>query len=113
MISQGIQSHSPLVQNMIGATLPVLDRAEGIWLYDESGKDYIDGCSGAVVANIGHSHPRVLKKIHEQAAKVTYAHRAAFVTNQQLELAQRLTKMTGFAGAWFVNSGSEAVEATL
>jgi len=113
MISQEIESHSPLVQNSLGAVLPYLQRAEGVWLYDTTGKDYLDGCSGAVVANIGHSHPRVLARIQEQAARVTYAHRGAFVTQQQIDLAQRLTQMTGFTGAWFVNSGSEAVEATL
>jgi len=113
MISQEIDSHNPLVQNSLGAVLPYLQRAEGVWLYDTTGKDYLDGCSGAVVANIGHSHSRILARIQEQAARVTYAHRGAFVTQQQIDLAQRLTQMTGFAGAWFVNSGSEAVEATL
>lgn len=113
MITKSTGYHSPLVQNAMGAILPRLERAEGVWLYDESGKDYIDGCSGAVVANIGHSHPRVLTAMQEQAANVTYAHRAAFCTQQQLDLASRLAELTGFAGAWFVNSGSEAVEATL
>jgi|SRR5699024_6283919 len=114
MISKKIESHSPLVQNSLGGTtLPYVERAEGVWLYDATGKDYIDGCSGAVVSNIGHSHPRVLATIQEQTARVTYAHRGAFVTQQQIDLAKRLTQMTGFAGAWFVNSGSEAVEAAL
>src|SRR5690625_6282320 len=108
MISQEIESHSPLVQNSLGAVLPYLQRAEGVWLYDTTGKDYLDGCSGAVVANIGHSHPRVLARIQEQAARVTYAHRGALVTQQQSDLAQRVTHMKELPGGWVSRSGSAA-----
>ena len=45
---------------------PFLDYGDGIYLFDESGKRYIDGSSGAMVSNIGHSNPRVLAKIKAQ-----------------------------------------------
>src|SRR5699024_12716778 len=99
MISQEIESHSPLVQNSLGAVLPYVQRGEGVWLYNTTGKDYLDGCSGAVVANIGHSHPRVLASIQEQAARVTYAHRGALVKQQHINLGQRLTQTQGLSRA--------------
>jgi adenosylmethionine-8-amino-7-oxononanoate aminotransferase len=104
---------SSLIQNVIGATLPTIDRAEGVWLWDTAGRRYLDGCSGAVVTGIGHAHPHVVAAIAQQAARVTFTHRGAF-TNSTLEsVADRLVALTGFAGVWFVNSGSEAVEAAM
>lgn len=106
-------THDSLVQNLLGADLPTLDHARGVWLFDDAGGNYIDGCSGAVVANVGHSHPRILDAMNDQAQKATFVHRGAFVTGAQQRLARRLTEATGFAGAWFVNSGSEAIEASI
>ncbi|SFU81881.1 aspartate aminotransferase family protein [Halomonas korlensis] len=106
-------AHSGLIQNKIGAKLPVVERAEGVWLYDSEGKDYIDGCSGAVVANLGHSHPHIVDVIRKQSAKVTFVHRGAFASSSMYRLADRLSNATGMAGVWLVNSGSEAVEAAI
>jgi adenosylmethionine-8-amino-7-oxononanoate aminotransferase len=102
-----------VIQNRFGATLPHIVRGQGVWLVDDAGNRYLDGCSGAVVASIGHGHPDVLRAIGEQAARVTYVHRGFFADHSLDELARRLTAWTGYAGAWFVNSGSEAVEAAL
>ncbi len=102
-----------LIQNRFGATLPRIARGHGVWLVDDAGNRYLDGCSGAVVASIGHSHPDVLRAMGEQAARITYVHRGFFTAHSLEELARRLTAWTGYAGAWFVNSGSEAVEAAL
>lgn len=63
------------------------------------------------MANLGHSHPYILDVIREQSAKVTFVHRGAFASSSMHRLADRLSNTTGMAGAWFVNSGSEAVEA--
>lgn len=105
--------HNPLIQNNLDAKLPLIDRADGVWLYDTEGKDYIDGCSGAVVVNLGHSHPRILDAIREQSSRVTFVHRGAFASEKMHSLATRLSAATGLAAAWFVNSGSEAVEASI
>lgn len=102
-----------LIQNNLRATLPLVDRAKGIWLYDVDGKNYIDGCSGAVTVNLGHSHPKVLEALRSQSEKVAFVHRGAFASGSMHRLAHRLAGATGYAGAWFVNSGSEAVEAAL
>lgn len=102
-----------LIQNKIGSTLPLVERAHGVWLVDADGNEYIDGCSGAVVVNIGHSHPRVLKALNAQADKVTFVHRGAFASEAMHRAAEKLCQATGYAGAWFVGSGSEAVEAAV
>ena len=49
---------------------PLLDRSEGIYMWDTSGKKYIDGSSGAMVSNIGHSNPRVLDAMKTQMARL-------------------------------------------
>lgn len=102
-----------LVQNQLDARLPVIDRAKGVWLIDTEGKEYLDGCSGAVVTSIGHGNPDVLAAINEQAAKVTFTHRGAFATEASEKLAAKIAQMTGYPGVWLVGSGSEAVEAAI
>ena len=47
---------------------PLLDRAEGIYMWDSAGKRYLDGSSGAMVSNIGHSNPAVLEAMRRQMA---------------------------------------------
>ncbi|WP_084126041.1 aspartate aminotransferase family protein [Demequina sp. NBRC 110054] len=103
----------PLIHNALGATPPVVERAEGVWLWDAEGRRYLDGCSGAVVSAIGHSHPHVTSAIARQAVKVTYAHRGAFTSAAAEEVGARLSRMTGFPGVWLVGSGSEATEAAM
>ncbi|WP_405539436.1 aminotransferase class III-fold pyridoxal phosphate-dependent enzyme [Streptomyces sp. NBC_00075] len=104
---------STLIQNVLDAELPAIESASGVWLTDTEGRRYFDACSGAVVTTIGHAHPHVVRAIAEQAAKVTFTHRGAFTSTATDALADRLTAMTGYAGAWFVNSGSEATEAAM
>lgn len=104
---------SALIQNDLSAELPDIDRGEGVWLYDTDGKKYLDGCSGAVVTSIGHSHPSVIAAIAAQSQRVTFTHRGAFGSEETHLLADRLAEATGYAGVWFVNSGSEAVEAAM
>jgi adenosylmethionine-8-amino-7-oxononanoate aminotransferase len=102
-----------LIQNQFGARLPHIATADGVWLVDTTGRRYLDGSSGAVVASIGHGHPDVLAAIREQVGRATYVHRGFFTHRALEQLADRLTGWTGYAGAWFVTSGSEAVEAAL
>lgn len=101
------------MQNVLNADLPVAVRGEGVWLQDDTGRRYFDACSGAVVAALGHAHPRVVAAIADQAARLTFVHRGAFAPEPTLRLAERLTAMTGYAAAWLVGSGSEAVEAAM
>lgn len=94
---------------------PFLDRGEGIYLFDESGKRYIDGSSGAMVSNIGHSNPRVLAKIKAQMDKATFGYRLHFRTHPSEDLATKTVEMTpdGLDRVFFVSGGSEAVESAI
>ena len=94
---------------------PMLERAEGIYMWDKAGKRYIDGSSGAMVSNIGHSNPAVLDAMRAQMEKSTFGYRLHF----QTESSERLAAMTaalapdGLNKVFFVSGGSEAVESTL
>ncbi|GGH41819.1 Adenosylmethionine-8-amino-7-oxononanoate aminotransferase [Cribrihabitans marinus] len=94
---------------------PFLDRGEGIYLYDESGKRYIDASSGAMVSNIGHSNPRVLAKMKAQMDKATFGYRLHFRTHPSEDLAAKTVAMTpdGLDRVFFVSGGSEAVESAV
>ncbi|MZR11511.1 aminotransferase class III-fold pyridoxal phosphate-dependent enzyme [Maritimibacter sp. DP07] len=94
---------------------PFLERGEGIYLFDESGKRYIDGSSGAMVSNIGHSNPRVLAKMKAQMDKATFGYRLHFRTHPSEDLAAKTAAMTpeGLDRVFFVSGGSEAVESAV
>jgi adenosylmethionine-8-amino-7-oxononanoate aminotransferase len=94
---------------------PFLDYGEGIYLFDEDGKRYIDGSSGAMVSNIGHSNPRVLAKIKAQMDKATFGYRLHFRTHPSEDLAAKTVAMTpdGLDRVFFVSGGSEAVESAV
>ena len=94
---------------------PFLDRGEGIYLFDEDGKRYIDGSSGAMVSYIGHSNPRVLAKIKAQMDKATFGYRLHFRTHPSEDLAAKTVAMTpeGLDRVFFVSGGSEAVESAI
>lgn len=104
---------SHLLRNDLSAHLPYAVEASGVWITDAEGKRYLDGCSGAVVSAIGHAHPKVVAVIAEQATRLTFAHRSTFTTAAVEQLADRLCAFTGYTGAWFVGSGSEASEAAI
>jgi adenosylmethionine-8-amino-7-oxononanoate aminotransferase len=94
---------------------PMLDRGEGIYLYDVSGKRYIDGSSGAMVSNIGHSNPRVLEAMRRQMDKATFGYRLHFQTEPAERLAAETARRMpeGLDRVFFVSGGSEAVESAL
>lgn len=94
---------------------PFLDHGEGIYLFDEGGKRYIDGSSGAMVSNIGHSNPRVLAKMKAQMDKATFGYRLHFRTHPSEDLAAKTVEMTpeGLDRVFFVSGGSEAVESAV
>jgi len=87
----------------------VIERAEGVWVYDVDGKRYLDCLAAYSAVNQGHCHPRILNALIEQAHKVTLTSRA--FRNDQLPLLCRdLHDLTGFDTALPMNSGAEAVE---
>jgi adenosylmethionine-8-amino-7-oxononanoate aminotransferase len=94
---------------------PRLDRAEGIYLWDVDGKRYLDGSSGAMISNIGHSNPRVLAAMKRQMDKATFAYRLHFENDAAEELAALTASLMppGLDRIFFVSGGSEAVESCL
>jgi ornithine--oxo-acid transaminase len=87
----------------------VIERAEGVWVYDVDGKRYLDCLAAYSAVNQGHCHPRILNALIEQSHKVTLTSRA--FRNDQLPLLYRdLHELTGFEVSLPMNSGAEAVE---
>jgi len=90
----------------------VIERAEGVWVYDVEGKRYLDCLAAYSAVNQGHCHPKILEALVEQAHKVTLTSRA--FRNDQLPLFYKeLHELTGYDMALPMNSGSEAVETAI
>jgi ornithine--oxo-acid transaminase len=90
----------------------VIERAEGVWVYDVEGKRYLDCLAAYSAVNQGHCHPRILAALHEQAGKITLSSRA--FRNEQLPLfCKELHDLTGFDKVLPMNSGAEAVETAI
>lgn len=85
---------------------------EGVWLYDEQGKAYLDALSGIAVCGLGHAHPEVTKTIQDQAAKLLHVSNG-YQIKQQEQLAERLTALSEMEQVFFSNSGAEANEAAI
>ncbi len=90
----------------------VIERAEGVWVYDVEGKRYLDCLAAYSAVNQGHCHPKILQTLEEQARKVTLTSRA--FRNAQLPLlCKDLHDLTGFDMVLPMNSGTEAVESAI
>lgn len=96
-------------------TLPTAEYGDGIYIYTKDGKRFLDGCSGAICANIGHGNKRVARVAAEQAGKLAFAYRTQFETEPANDLAAMLAALgpEELNRVFFINSGSEAVEAAL
>lgn len=90
----------------------VLERGEGIYLFDSDGRRYLDFMSGIAVAALGHSHPAVTAAVAEQAATLTHVSNL-YYTIPQVELAKRLVTHSFADRVFFTNSGAEANEGAL
>jgi len=90
----------------------VIEKAEGVWVYDVDGRKYLDCLSSYSAVNQGHVHPEILNALLEQAKKVTLTSRA-FRNDQLPLLYKELSEMTGYEMSLPMNSGTEAVETAL
>ena len=90
----------------------VIEKGEGVYLTDNTGKKYIDMVSGIAVNSLGYHHPAIVKAIQEQAE--TLIHISNLYWNiPQIELAEKLCKASGLSKAFFCNSGAEANESAI
>jgi len=87
-------------------------RGKGVFLYDLEGNRYLDFVSGLGVNALGHAHPRIVKAIREQAAKLLHVSNL-YYHEYQGPLAEKLCKLSGLNRAFFSNSGTEAIEGSI
>jgi acetylornithine/N-succinyldiaminopimelate aminotransferase len=90
----------------------VLSRGKGVFVYDTEGKRYLDFVSGLGVNALGHAHPRIVKAIREQAAKLIHVSNL-YYHEYQGRLAEKLCALSGLNRAFFSNSGTEAIEGSI
>lgn len=93
--------------------LPVaFAHGDGAWLYDETGKRYLDALAGIAVNTLGHAHPRLVSALAEQVARVMHVSNIYRIPQQEL-LADRLAEISGMDEVFVCNSGCEANEAAI
>lgn len=94
---------------------PMIVRGQGCWLYDDQGRDYLDGCGGAYVACLGHGVPEVVEAVAEQIKRVAYVSGMSFTNEPAEQLALELAGLAApdLTHFYFLSSGSDAIEAAL
>jgi len=97
------------------ATPVVVDHAEGVWVYDEAGRRHLDFTAGIGVTSTGHCHPQVVEAVRQQAGRLIHGQYTTMLSLPLRELSERLGDVLppGLDSTFFVNSGSEAVEAAM
>ena len=90
-------------------------RGEGIYIFDTDGKKYIDGCSGALISNLGHAIPEIARAVTAQLQKLEFAHTSRWKCDIVEEAAALVSDFApkGLDNVWFVCGGSEAVESAI
>ncbi|UQG55368.1 MULTISPECIES: aminotransferase class III-fold pyridoxal phosphate-dependent enzyme [unclassified Marinobacter] len=107
-------SSSPLFYQA-GPALPQISHGRGVFLWDTGGKEYLDGCSGAISCNLGHHHAGIRDAMLAQLDRVAFTYRTQFENAPAMALAQELVEMTDhdLEKVFFVSSGSESVESAI
>jgi adenosylmethionine-8-amino-7-oxononanoate aminotransferase len=106
---------SRVLHRSLRETPPKAIGGEGVYLIAEDGRRVLDASGGAAVSCLGHQHPRVIAAITRQASTLAFAHTAFFSSEPAEALAEVLVghEPGGLAYAYFVNGGSEAIEASI
>ena len=100
----GAKNYSPLSV--------VLNKGEGAYLWDVDGNKYLDMVSAYSAVSHGHSHPKLIKVIHEQSKKLSITSRA-FYTEPFADFLENLSNLSGFESVLTMNTGAEAVETAI
>jgi acetylornithine aminotransferase len=87
-------------------------KGEGVWLWDDKGEKYLDALAGVAVNGLGHAHPKLVKAISEQAARLIHVSNIYQVAEQSA-LADKVCEVSGMDKVFFCNSGCEANEAAI
>jgi adenosylmethionine-8-amino-7-oxononanoate aminotransferase len=106
---------SRILHRQPGNLYPRAVSGSGPYLYDDTGRRWLDACGGAAVSCLGHGHPAVVAAIEAQSRKLAFAHTSFFTTDVAEALADTLIANApgGISHAYFVSGGSEAIEAAL
>jgi len=105
---------SSLLRSNFDKKPPMISYGQGARLYDDNGKEYIDGSSGAMVANLGHGNAEIAAAASNQIHQVAYTYRTQFRNRPAEELAEKLITLSrDKSKAFFLSSGSEATEAAI
>ena len=87
-------------------------KGEGVWLWDEKGDKYLDALSGVAVNGLGHAHPKLVKAISDQAARLIHVSNIYHIAEQEA-LGDKVCELSGMDNVFFCNSGCEANEASI
>jgi adenosylmethionine-8-amino-7-oxononanoate aminotransferase len=106
---------SKILHRSLSTSYGTAMNAEGCYVRDAQGRQYIDASGGAAVSCLGHSHPRVVEAMKRQMEKLQFIHSSFFTSDAAEALAERLASAApgGKWRAFFVSGGSEATEAAL
>lgn len=100
------------LMNTYGRQPVTFERGEGVWLYDNEGNAYLDALSGVAVNGLGHAHPKLVKALQAQVAKLIHVSNI-YRIDEQARLADKLAEISGMDKVFFCNSGCEANEAAI
>ena len=94
---------------------PMAESAKGIYITADDGKSYMDAASGAIVCQLGHSHPKLIEAIKNQVSELQFSYRTQFENQPAIDLANSIVERTNniLDRVFFVSSGSEAVESAM
>ena len=93
--------------------MPILAvRGEGCYIYDETGKKYLDFLGGLAVNSLGYNHPEIMATLRDDAETLLHVSNLLYHP-YQAPLAEKLTRLSGMDRAFFANSGTEAIEGAM
>ena len=115
MMAKKVSSADHLLPRDWRRSYPVVDRGEGIYLWDKEGRRYIDGAGGAAVVTVGHGNQDVIEAMRSQAERVCFPYVGNFFSEAQMELADKVISFSppGMSRVYFVSGGSEATEVAI
>ena len=107
--------HGHVFYRKLDHARPKISHGEGIYLWDESGKRYIDGSGGPLVVNVGHGRPEIVEAMAKQAGYAAYVHAIMFTSDAVEQLSAEVAPLVPLPDArfFYLSSGSEVVEGAL
>ena len=100
------------LMNTYGRIPVAFTHGDGVWVWDQSGKKYLDALAGIAVNTLGHRHPKLTRAIIEQSSRLIHASNLYRIAEQE-EAAEKLARISAMDSVFFCNSGCEANEAAI